>query len=323
MSGCGSSARGSLCTLHKYMPGSDRALRAAACRSELEGDAPAEEDAGADIMAAFKVAAFEFEAPGASHTAALPAGPAPHQDAETFWKPLLKDGYDAVEAAWLAEMGKGRRKRKKARPRWPAACARGSRAAPTQAGLGRPVRSDRRDSCIASRRMPVKAVSSRRESCAPCQQRRPQRRVSRSCQHRRLGRPASLLSAWRDRRRATWTRRRPRCSTRAASTTPTGRRCPSRPTRRAARATSAPPTAPKTMENAGAAAQRPPRLRPPPPQRPQPRRRGLPCRRSRPRPRRRSGPRRPAARRRRGRWRRRRRGRWRRRRRPPPSRSRR
>lgn len=86
------------------------------CRSELEGDAPAEEESGRDIMAAFKVAAFEFAEPNAAPTAALPSGPASRQDAESFWKGLLGQGFSDLELARMAELGKGRRERKQARP---------------------------------------------------------------------------------------------------------------------------------------------------------------------------------------------------------------
>lgn len=86
------------------------------CRSELEGDAPAEEESGKDIMAAFKVAAFEFAEPNAAPTAALPSGPASRQDAESFWKGLLGQGFSDLELTRMAELGKGRRERKQARP---------------------------------------------------------------------------------------------------------------------------------------------------------------------------------------------------------------
>ena len=68
-------------------------------------------------MAAFKVAAFEFAEPGAAPTAALPDGPAVGvQDGGRFWKGLLEEGFTALEMAKQAEQGKGRRRRKQARP---------------------------------------------------------------------------------------------------------------------------------------------------------------------------------------------------------------
>ena len=100
------------------------AVRRFLLRSELEGDAPPEEAFGSDLMSAFKVAAFEFAEPGAAPTAALPDGPAAGvQDGGRFWKGLLEEGFSALELAKQAEQGKGRRRRKQARP----ACSAGRR----------------------------------------------------------------------------------------------------------------------------------------------------------------------------------------------------
>ncbi|KAK9827617.1 hypothetical protein WJX81_006723 [Elliptochloris bilobata] len=100
----------------------DAAIKRLLDRSELEGDAPPEDTFGNDLMAAFKVAAFEFAEPGASPTAALPDGPAAGiQDGGRFWKGLLEEGFSALELAKQAEEGKGRRRRKQVNYADPAA----------------------------------------------------------------------------------------------------------------------------------------------------------------------------------------------------------